>query len=367
MRIRPPDESFVRGFIYVHADAYHRSGGDFVKKAKLWGAAVVLAAILMRPETAVAAAQRAMRLWCTSVAPALFPFLVLMPMLTGRDACAAYDRMLSRIMGPAFGLPGSAAPAVVMGMISGSPGGALAVRRVAGETGMRRADAMRIAFTFSGAGPAYLIMGVGQGLYGSVKLGLQLAGIQIIVQLALLILLRGAFDDAEGVVEPDQQAQSGSPIPAAVENLLGVCGYMVIFSVIAGVAAGFIGEHLGGALLLITDLPSGLAQMAGWEGSGRMLVQGAAIGFGGLCIMAQNLDAMRAMKIRWQEYLAVRCIASAMFACLCALTLRAQQATEQITMGNPGKVYAFSLLIASAAMVPGMIFLSKKLFLNKRD
>ena len=338
-----------------------------MKKLKFWGAAIVLTLILIRPEAAVAGAQRAMRLWCASVAPALFPFLALMPMLTGPEACAAYNAALSRFMRPLFGLPGAAAPAVVAGMITGSPGGALAVRRIAAGSGMERGDARRVALALSGVSPAYLILGVGQGLYGSMALGVRLALIQAGVQLLLLFALRwmpGSGGGAAALPEPAQDARN--PVRAAVEGVLVICGYMVLFSAIACVAASFAGDHVGTALLLVADLPSGLAALAQWDVPGRMLLQGAAIGFGGLCIAAQNVDVLRAIGVGWREYLGVRGMSAMLFACVSGFALRAGGSGAETFVGSAGRVYAFSLLAAAAAALPGLIFLSRSLFLNNR-
>ena len=323
----------------------------------------------MRPEAAVAGAQRAMRLWYSSVAPAMFPFLALLPVLTGPDACAAYDAVFSRLMRPLFNLPGAAAPALVIGMISGSPGGALAVRRVAAEAGLRCTEARRVALALSGLSPAYLILGVGQGLYGSIALGVRLAIIQIIVQLCLLFLLRGFKGSGEDktMLSPENTRGRG-PIQGAVESVLSVCGYMVLFSSICCVAASFVGETAGTALLLASDLPSGLAKLAGWEISGKMLIQGAAIGFGGLCIAAQNLDALHPLGVSSGEYFYVRGIASAIFAGLSGLALPKQgMGTETYAPGG-SRVYAFSLLIAGVAALPALYFFTKTFcFNNRRD
>ena len=225
-----------------------------MKRLKIWGVVLVLTALLMRPETAVSGAQAAMRTWASSVAPALFPFLALMPVLTGPDACAAYGRLFSCIMRPVFRLPGSAAPAVIVGMVAGSPGGALAVRRIAGQAGMRREQAARIALALGGVSPAYLIMGVGYGLYGSPRMGMQLAAIQAAVQLVMLRLSGLFCSGLQGIAPALDESTSASPVRAAVENMLAVCGYMVLFSSIAGVAAGFAGRNVGTALLLAAEL-----------------------------------------------------------------------------------------------------------------
>lgn len=339
-----------------------------MKKLKFWGAALVLAGILIRPEASVAGAQRAMRLWCESVAPALFPFLALLPTLTGPEACAAYDAAFSRIMGPLFALPGAAAPALFIGMISGSPGGAIAVRRVAGETGMRSMDARRLALALSGLSPAYLILGVGQGLYGSAALGLRLALIQACAQLILLAALRFAPHGGEERIPPlAGEARAQNPVRAAVEGVLAISGYMVLFSAAACAFASFAGEWAGMALLLAADLPSGLAALAKWQGPGRLLIQGAAIGFGGLCIAAQNLDAMRDLGVRAREYFAVRGAAAALIACVSGLLLRSVDSGAEGFVNGGRSAYAFSLLAAGLLALPGLILLTRNLFLNIRS
>ena len=338
-----------------------------MKRVKFWAAILVLAGILIRPEFAVAGAQRAMRLWCSSVAPAMFPFLALLPVLTGSDACAAYNFALSRLMRPLFNLPGAAAPALVIGMISGSPGGALAVRRVAAEAGLRRSEARRVALALGGVSPAYLILGVGQGLYGSVDLGIRLALIQALVQLGLLALLRkaGGDDEDQGISSPGE-AENGGSIRNAVESVLVVCGYMVLFSAVSCVAASFVGKTVGTALLLVSDLPSGLAELAQWEIPGKLLIQGAAIGFGGLCIAAQNMDALRPLGVSIKEYFTVRCTAAVVFGGISGLMLQAQGIGMETYAGGSSQVYAFSLLTAGIAVLPTLIFFSKTFYFNNR-
>lgn len=338
-----------------------------MKKAKFWGTILVLAGILIRPESAVAGTQRAMRLWYSSVAPAMFPFLALLPVLTGPDACAAYDVAFSRLMRPLFNLPGAAAPALVIGMISGSPGGAIAARRIASEAGLRRSEAKRTALALSGVSPAYLILGVGQGLYGSAALGIRLAMIQIAVQLGLLFLLRGVIrDDGEIVVLPPYDERKGGPIQNAVESVLAVCGYMVLFSAVCCVAASFIGETAGTALLLVSDLPSGLAGLASWDIPGKMLIQGAAIGFGGLCIGAQNLDALKPLGVTAKEYISIRGVAAAAFAAISGLALEAQTIGLETYVGGGSRTYALSMLIAAIAVLPTLFFLTKTFCFNNR-
>lgn len=337
-----------------------------MKKAKFFLALALTAAIFLRPQTAVSAAQQAMRMWYTSVAPALFPFLALMPLLTGREACMIYEKIFAPFMRPLFNLPGTAAPAVIISMISGSPAGAIAVSRIAGQGGMTKSELRRLAPVICGVGPAYLVMGVGVGLYGSAEIGMKIAAVQILVQLVLLVAFRFMKDDdAESpniITIPDKE----SGIRIAVESTLTVCGYMVIYSVASSALSQFIGKIPGIILLAAADLPSGMAAIANLRFVGRAAAVGMAVGFGGICIITQNMDALRPFGLRWKQMLSVKFAQSALCGAVLPAVLRLDGAQKLQLATNSQKPYAFSLLIALILSLPLMIYLSNKLFLNKR-
>ena len=334
-----------------------------MKRLKFLAALLAMCAILLRPGAAVAGAQAAMGQWVSSVAPALFPFLVLMPALTSPEACAAYEAAFARVMGPLLGLPGSAAPAVVIGMVAGSPGGAAALTRIAAQTAMPARQSRRIALAVCGLSPAYLILGVGQGLLGSAQAGVKLAGIQAAVQLSLLVLLRPLGKYMKGNAPLPVSGQAGGGIRSAVETILAVGGCMVFFSALAHVAAQLIGGRAGSLLLAVVDLPSGLPALAQ---RGNSLLMGMAVGFAGLCIAAQNLDALRAIGLSPGMYLAVRGAAALLTGLLAAIFLPLEGQGAGLRFCT-GETYAFSLLMASTALLPALILLTKKFILNKEN
>lgn len=335
-----------------------------MKKWKFGAAILMLIVLLLQPQAAVDGAQSAMRMWATSIAPAMFPFLAMMPVLTNEEACEVYRHMFSRIMGR-LSLPPQAAPAILIGMISGSPGGALAIKRIAAQSGMSMGDACRIALSVSGLSPAYLILGVGQGLFGSAALGARLAMIQAAIQIAMLILLKGAFDEKMAAVAFVPESQMQSAVGGAVENVLAICGYMVLFSAMSAVLSQWIGRDAGRILLLATDLPSGMANLAAWNLPGKMFLLGGTAGFGGLCIAAQNLHSLHDVGANAAEYLAAKGISAALFAILAGILLTPVNTRKQsLPAALPG--YAFSMLAAMLLTLPVLIYFSNALFLNKQ-
>lgn len=336
-------------------------GGVFMKKLKFLPAVLAAALILLRPQTALNSAQQAMRLWYASVAPAVFPFLALMPMLTGREACAAYNAAFGRIMQPVFHLPGAAAQAVLIAMLAGSPGGAVAIRRIASEAGISRSQIKRLAMCVCGISPAYLILGVGASLHGSATYGVRLALIQLAVQLVMLFASR-KMEDSEDVPVPELTEIRNSGIQSAVLTTLGICGYMMLFGVLAGILSDLAGNAAGRFLLVVMDLPSGLAAL---PPDAVPVVTGAAIGFGGLCIAAQNMAALG--NIGWTEYLRGRCLSSVLFACMTALITKKCSCGVQNVFSNISAAYAGSVLTALLLSVPPLIIISKNLILNNSN
>ena len=328
-------------------------------------AAAMLALVFIRPQQAVDGAQRAMRMWYTGVAPAMLPFLALMPVIAGPDACRAYRKMFSGVMDSLFHLPGAAAPGVIAAMISGSPGGAAVICEIKESGGISNEDAARIALAVSGVSPAWLVLGLGCGMLGSKAAGLKLAAIQAAVQLFLLKLLEKVEIHTAGGQAAAKPAQDRKPLLSAVETVLCVCGYMAVFGAYGSVIASFAGKYAGTALMAVLDLPSGAGLIAENAFPEQMLALGGALGFGGLCIAAQNMEKLKVLSVRWRDYLAVRCISASLTALMCAAVFRKHAEGAAVSPGE-GKIYVISLLAAGICAVPGMIFLSKNIFLNKR-
>ena len=272
--------------------------------------------LLLWPAEALSAAQGAMRTWAGSVGPSLFPFLALLPALTCPAARRAYARALGWLMRPLFRLPGSAAPALLIGLLAGSPAGVLAVERV--SEGLPRGEARRLGLMCAGVSPVYLVGGVGTALFGSAEMGLWLALAQAAGQLLLGLLLRGRFAEEAELLPALPEREREAPVRAAVASVLQVCGYMALFSVAAAMAAKLLGGAAGDLLLYIADMPSGLARVA--QTGAPWALAGAVAGFGGLCIAAQNIAVLRPLGVRWRDYLAARGFVAAV--CALALDLR---------------------------------------------
>ncbi|MGI6238908.1 MAG: hypothetical protein ACOYI5_04690 [Christensenellales bacterium] len=268
------------------------------------------AGLLIFPAEALEASRTAIALWALSVAPALFPFLAVLPFLTGAEARGVYARAFGWLTRFAFALPGSAASALVVGLVSGSPAGAMAVARVARSERLTTGQASRMAGIACGLGPIYVVSGMGVALAGSAQIGWRLALSQLAALLCTGVLFRWAWRASDQVPSVDSDAaQADFGVSRAVLSILKVGGYMTVFAAGIAIAAALFGAWFSHASLAI-DLPTGAAH-AQASGIHRAWVA-AALGFGGMCIAAQNMSALRAVGVTWGKYL-VQKLATAVF------------------------------------------------------
>lgn len=328
---------------------------------KVLFAAAACGALLIYPETALNAAREAMCAWYMTVAPALFPFMALMPMLTCEAGAQMWERLMGRAMRPVFNLPGAAAPAVVVGMIAGSPAGAHAIAKC---HGLGRSQRARLLYCVGGLSPAFLITGVGAAMLGSPVDGHILLRAQIAAQITMLLLTRGVRD------EPSMPTESiradAEPIRAAVAGVLSVCGYMMLFNIAAALIAKIARSQTAGlAALCLLDVPSAARAVANLSicREGKLLAIAALIGFGGLCIAVQNLAAAKKIGVRPGKYLVARACHAALNTGFTAVQMQLKPPKWQ----NQLPTMEFSALIAVFLLVPALISLKKDLFLNKRN
>ena len=295
-----------------------------MKRLKWLGGLAAMALLLSKPQAASRGAAEALVRWYASVAPALFPFLALMPLLTCGEAVGVYEKLLARPMRACFRLPGAAASGMIVGMAAGTPAGALAARNVAAGVGMDRGQLQRLVAGITGFSPAFLVGGIGVGMLNSAALGWKLWEAQLLTQILLLILLRGAWKGRAQGVEAVGDAFDDRPVRGAVMGILTICGYMTLFGALAGALGEWVGQGPADILVCLLDVPSGalrITRLAVPEEI-RLILLAGMCGFGGMCIIAQSLGALKGCGVGAGAYVAVRILAGTIEAGCMALLLK---------------------------------------------
>lgn len=279
--------------------------------------------------------------------PALFPFFVMSSLLIETGTAGRLVRPLVRLIRPCLGIGSPGTAALLLGLVGGYPVGlrTLAALRKRGDCPDR--EARRTALFCNNCGPAFFLGAAGAGVFGSREAGLLLLGANVLAVLVLAAGLRLMFGPAaEGVqTVPSRDVPLAEAFPACVSgafsSVLGVCGYVILFSVLGslaqctgllslcqrGLASFFPGPH-GDALarslaLGLLELSTGTAALRDTAGSAAALPLAAfLLGWGGLSVHGQSLPFLRKAGGKAGPYLAAKLAHGLLSAGLAALLLR---------------------------------------------
>lgn len=317
--------------------------------AKLTVGVGLMLLMLCRPEDAANGAREGLCQWYYVVAPSLFPFMALMPLLTCPEAGRFYDAALGGCMRWVFGLPGSAASPILVGMLAGSPAGCVAARSVAAGQGYSQGQLERVAMACSGLSPAFFISAVGAGMLGNVGWGHLLLRSQLLAQLSMLALTR-LFCRDERRVEVGDDGVALNP----VLSIINVAGYMALFGAVAGAL-----RRPWTRLLL--DITAGTQMICGtrMDIQWKLMTISALAGYGGLCLNAQNIGVLRTCGVSSAKYVMARGLAGLMAAGFTAIQFRIGLTgipANQIGIVN------ISCMLAATMAIPALLRLKKIIF-----
>lgn len=293
-----------------------------LRRALFPAAALLLfAGLTLFAGEAADAAQQGLILSLRTAVPALFPFFVAGALLSGSGLVDVLGRVLTKPMHGLFGLGGSSAAALLLGLSGGYPAGAQAVCEMYRAGAVSRDDAERLAGFCNNSGPAFIIGVAGVAVCGSAQTGVCL---YIIHALAALITGMAMTPPPKNKpLPPLPQTRKLPEKPAAAflravresfTACLTVTAFITFFSVLLALlrqtgalrllalvaapglgALGFPPETADAAAAGILELTNGLALLPGLALPRPLLLPLCAfmLGFGGLSVHCQALSLLQ--------------------------------------------------------------------------
>ena len=234
-----------------------------------------------------------------------------------------------------YGISGSGASALLIGLTGGYPLGAAYIADMERQGSITASEGERLLGFCNNSGPAFIIGAVGSGVFGSVKIGLLLYAVHIFSALAAGLFFRNRSFCGETQPVLLESIDTGSVLAEAVKqavaSILNVCGFVLCFSVMVGLldakglfslACGFLSSHLGWELhfsrALLTgvlELGSAAGAMAGLDLTPHNLALAAGVlGWGGLSVHFQTLAVLAGSKIKGALHLTGRLISASIAA-----------------------------------------------------
>jgi sporulation integral membrane protein YlbJ len=304
--------------------------------------------MLINPQETVAAAAFGFQLWYSTVFPALFPFFIAAELLVSMRFVHILGFLLEPVMRPIFNLPGCSSLVLVMGFTSGFPVGAILTRNLYEKQMLTADEAERLVSFTNNSSPLFIVGAIGVGMFGNPLVGYLLAIAHYVSNLLLGILwgfkarstavTRISPTISQGSSPPRKESNSelnsigkilGISINNALNNILAVGGFIVIFSVLTKMLSywGFI-DVLAASLVKLFSVFNLTYPLAYGLGMGifeitlgsqtvvaahssdllpSVLAVSTILAFSGLSIIAQVMSIIAGMPVRLSFYLLTRC------------------------------------------------------------
>lgn len=281
-------------------------------------------------------ARCALRLCAELILPSLFPFFVLSLLLSKLGLPAMLGRLLSPAAARLFGVSGTGASALFIGLCGGYPMGAAYIVEMYGNGSIGREEAERLLGFCNNSGPAFIVGAVGAGVFGSASAGLLLYAVHITAAvLAGLLLRKKSFSPSPPPPVKPLPFSAALPqaVRQAVSSVLAVCGFVVCFTILAGLMdacgyfsllSGLLSQllgtelHFSRALLTgILELGSGVGAMRGLSASPASLALAAGmLGWGGISVQFQTMALLCDTDIKSALHIAGRLLSAVISALL---------------------------------------------------
>ena len=219
------------------------------------------------------AARNGLKLWANNVIPSLFPFLIATNLLSYTPIVTYISKKSNKFMRPLFNVPGDAAYAFIIGLISGYPIGAKIVSELKINNKCTKAEAERMLCFTNNSGPLFIIGTVGVTLFSNTSIGFLLLITHILSAISIGVIL-GIISKIKNSPTTNIHNTSTTPVfknkfitfsslgeilsTAIIESsktLIIIGGFVVLFSVILSILSK------GRVLILLSNIISPILKL----------------------------------------------------------------------------------------------------------
>ena len=269
-------------------------------------------ALLLLPEISAQAARDAMLLCAQTLIPSLFPFFVLSSLLIACGASELLSALLSPLMRPLFGLSGTGAAALALGLCGGYPVGARTAAELVENGALSRDEGERLLAFCNNAGPGFLLGVCGAGVFSSARAGAALYLIHAAAAIFSGVLICRALPPVpyhEARVQEGKRQRFSTVFPLAVQSALSGClnvsAFVVFFTVLVRLLLHFLPPQFASSLfcsllLGFLELTSGTLSLPASRAG--FLACAAMLGWGGMSVHCQTLSALAASPLTARYY-----------------------------------------------------------------
>lgn len=287
------------------------------------------------------------------IIPSLFPFCVLALFCQKSGVTAFISHICSPISRKIFHQTGEQFCVFLMSLIGGYPVGMRLIKELYSNGKITLSQAKTMGLYCVNAGPAFIIVAVGEGILLNRICGLYIFAGNMIASVILAITAEIKSKPDETVFDRRRADIGDSFVTAtseAARSMFGICSWVVLFSALISVIdSGFLPDIAEKALLYSLEVSTGVI-----KAERNIPLIAAIIGFGGLSVHCQVFSACGVCAPKYRFFLIYRLMHSGISAAVTYLFLKLdKRAITTITNNVPftGHNISFSYACAIALLL----------------
>ena len=281
---------------------------------------------LVFPKAASDAAFRALRLCAERVIPSLFLFIVSSKILLSCGVGKFFSFLTGGVLEKMLCLSKSGSAAVILGLLCGSPTGAVRISEAVLRGEMEEREAQSILPFVTAASPAFLAGTVGSALFSSVSYGYLLMFSQMVSSIILLLATRKSRSQSAFSHKGEKSGEYLLPllsraVKEAGVSVIYVCSFITFFCVLSQTVLHFI-PCTGAVNALVNgffEISGGFAALAQNECTlfEKYFLGGAMLGFSGISVFMQSASFICESGISMKKYALGKCVQAVLCGAIC--------------------------------------------------
>ncbi len=281
----------------------------------------LMALVLLSPSASLCGTINGLMLCGNVIIPSLFPFCVL-ALFSFKSGVADFLALLiSPFSKKLFHLSGKQFCVFLMSFLAGYPVGMKLICELAKSGEIDKEQAKRMALYCINAGPAFILVAVGDGMLADKICGMILL-ISSFTSTLILALITEIRHTPKSIAIPNEKAYISDAfvegVAEASKSIFGICGWIILFSALLNtLSESFLPS-------IVTEFIGSLSEVttAAVSAKGNMLKISAIISFGGLSVHCQVYSVGKEYAPKYAKFLLCRLLHAAMSAGLTYLLLK---------------------------------------------
>ena len=267
------------------------------------------------------------------IIPSLFPFCVIALFCYKSGVVNWVSKIISPITKRLLHINGEQFCVLLISLLAGYPIGMRLIKELADKKRITEKQAKNMGLYCINAGPAFIIVAVGNGILGDTLLGLYLfiANLTATIIILLITERRSIPSDIEENLKRVKLSDAFVESTAeASTSVMGICGWVILFSAFLALLGNpLFPSVIAKGIASLCEVTTAIINL-----EGNIPVIAAIIGFGGLCVHCQFYSLGKQYAPKYIKFLLFRILHAAISAGITYIILKFDNRTVETITNN---------------------------------